>query len=723
MRADDDEIRRALALLVEPGAVVELRVPTTRGVASGYFDSLDALARTAARWSGRAAGVYVTLNPCAPALLARAVNRVVERAKTTTGDADVLRRRWLLIDLDVRRPAGISSTDNEHAAALTRAREVCAWLAERGWPPLILADSGNGAHLLYRIDLPNDAESAALVRRVLEALALVFDDDTITVDTSVFNAARISKVYGTLAAKGDNTAARPHRLARILDAPSAPDAPEVVARELLTALSDLVPVPPPPPAAPGRVVDVEAALTAAGHEIVKRKAWNGGTVYELRACPFNREHARTARVVSWPDGRRTAGCFHASCRARSWAEWRAALGLGPASGNGQPGRPPLTLAPRAAAVWTRARTAAELLEVGAADVEWLDFPLVARGAISEVNAPRGTGKSIVVLARMVALARSGVRVLYLDRDNSPTTVRKRLCGLGAHEVSTLRVLTRDTAPPLADAAAWAAFPLGDFEVIVLDAWDSFAEGAGEQDSRRSTLALASLLDVVRREHAPGVILLCNVTKDGKAGRGSGVVEDRADIAYEARDATGFTPTGRRPWWEELPPAARAEWASRATRRASRDKPERIRLAFVCTKFRDDDDPEPFVLEADFTAQPWAVRDATAELVAAGDAARAAELAQAVASRERATEALVAELARRAAAREAPLLTGPAAALLAEHGLKRRQARELLKSGGAGRWRLEAVDGRAVALVPVVSNAPAAESEPASDPYEQRSSCE
>jgi len=346
-------------------------------------------------------------------------------------------------------------------------------------------------------------------------------------------------------------------------------------------------------------------------------------------------------------------------------------------------------------VWARAKTAAELLAVGVAAVEWVDFPLVARGSLTAINAPRGTGKSAVLLARAVARARAGVRVLFLDRDNSPSTLRKRLVGLGARDVPTLKVLTRDSAPPLGDVAAWRAFPLEDFDVVVVDSWDSFAEGAGEQDSRRSTLALAPLLDIVRRERAPGVVLLCNVRKDGAAGRGSGIVEDRMDNVWEARDATGFVPRGRCPWWEDLPPAARSEWASRATRRSGRDRPARIRLALIASKFRDADDPAPIVLEPDFTLDPWAVRDVTAELVAAGDASRAAELAEVEAARERAAEALAAELARRAADGARPLLVKPAEALLVAHDLKRRAARELLRSGGGGRWRLEAMDGRAV----------------------------
>lgn len=95
------------------------------------------------------------------------------------------------------------------------------------------------------------------------------------------------------------------------------------------------------------------------------------------------------------------------------------------------------------------------------------------------------------------------------------------------------------APRLMDLEQWKSFPLDEYDVIVLDSWDTFAEGAGEQDSRRSTLALAQLLDVARRERGPGAVILGNVTKDGKSGRGSGVIEDRADIVYEARDVTAF----------------------------------------------------------------------------------------------------------------------------------------------------------------------------------------
>lgn len=229
IHADPDEMRRALTLLLGPGQVTELRalgVLFARGqrphVESGYFDDPEALIREAVRLAPAARGIYIVPNTVNPALLARARNRArpVGADDPLTSDGDVMARRWLLVDLDPRRPAGISSTDAEHEAALTRAREVRAALAAEGWPEPLLADSGNGAHLLYRVDLA--ADDGSLVRGALETLAFRFDDDLVAVDQKVFNPARIWKLYGTTARKGDDTPDRPHRLARILEVPCTP---------------------------------------------------------------------------------------------------------------------------------------------------------------------------------------------------------------------------------------------------------------------------------------------------------------------------------------------------------------------------------------------------------------------------------------------------------------------------------------------------------------------
>src|SRR3954451_18897234 len=92
-RSPRSEILAALRVLYCPGQVIELRVPhypQNNATTAGYFDDADALAKCAHDLSGRAPGVYVTLNEINPALLARVCNRVERYVKQTTGDADVL---------------------------------------------------------------------------------------------------------------------------------------------------------------------------------------------------------------------------------------------------------------------------------------------------------------------------------------------------------------------------------------------------------------------------------------------------------------------------------------------------------------------------------------------------------------------------------------------------------------------------------------------------------
>jgi len=111
-----------------------------------------------------------------------------------------------------------------------------------GWSSnaFILADSGNGSHLTAKIDLPNDEQTRDLVKDCLEALDSKFSDDKVKVDTSTFNAGRIWKIYGTMARKGSNTTDRPHRMAKILEAPETAELAQIT-REQLTELAAILP--------------------------------------------------------------------------------------------------------------------------------------------------------------------------------------------------------------------------------------------------------------------------------------------------------------------------------------------------------------------------------------------------------------------------------------------------------------------------------------------------
>ncbi len=318
-------IAAALAALFS-GGVVEVRALADYATHSGYFDDFAKCAAAAEALDAdpEVRGIYVTLNAVNPALLARRANRVkmrLSRSDATTSDADIVRRRWLPVDLDPVRPSGVSSTEEEHAAALRRADAIALWLDEQGFPHPIRADSGNGAHLLYAIDLANDDEATALVKGVLATLDALFSDETVAVDTANFNAARIWKLYGTCSRKGDTTAERPHRRAKVL---SVPEEREIVTAEKLRAIATRLPV-EAPPAPKGGTIDLGKWLREHGLGVRTTKPWQGGTLYVLEDCPFSTAHRDGAFAVQFPSGAVYAGCHHASCGGgtQRWPELRA----------------------------------------------------------------------------------------------------------------------------------------------------------------------------------------------------------------------------------------------------------------------------------------------------------------------------------------------------------------------------------------------------------------
>jgi hypothetical protein len=320
-----------LKLLIEPGAVVELRAldvstpdykrPHT---VSGFFDDPERLAKAATSLTG-ARGIYLTLNPVNPALLARAANRLrpISERYASTSDGDVVRRRWLPIDCDPVRPSGICATDAEHETGLRQAQEIRDVLSCEGWPAPIMADAGNSGHLLYAIDLPNDDASRELVKGCLEALAFRYDDGQVIIDKRVFNAARIWRLYGTVNCKGDNTSERPHRLARILD---GTDRRIPVSRELLEALARSAPRPEPLQARQvrnGQPFDIDRWIGERGLDVIGPHSWDKGRRWIFPVCPWNADHCnRSAYLVEFATGAVAAGCHHNGCHGKDWHSLR-----------------------------------------------------------------------------------------------------------------------------------------------------------------------------------------------------------------------------------------------------------------------------------------------------------------------------------------------------------------------------------------------------------------
>ena len=319
-----EEIRRAVELLAD--GVIEVRALADGATHSGYFDDHTLLAEQVEALDAdpAVAGIYVTLNAVNPALLARRANRIkmrLGRKDATTADADILRRRWFPVDIDPVRPSGVSSTDAEHDAALAAAERIAAYLAEQGFPAPIKADSGNGAHLLYRVDLPNDEAATEVVKGALVALDALFSNETVTVDTANHNAARIWKLYGTTSRKGDNTPERPHRRARLL---AVPDEVSVVPRERLEHLAGLLLQKEPPQRKKSPGIDLAAWLAEHGIAVRNTRPWQGGTLFTLTECPFSSAHKDGAFAIQFANGAIFAGCHHQTCGggAQRWPELR-----------------------------------------------------------------------------------------------------------------------------------------------------------------------------------------------------------------------------------------------------------------------------------------------------------------------------------------------------------------------------------------------------------------
>jgi hypothetical protein len=173
------KIATQLRVFLDPGQVTELRMlkvssPSYKKphTVSGFYDYehlLDmakvALERNGSiRYPGDAPNVYFIFNPLDPDLLARRNNRVDENADQLGSDADVLARRWLYIDVDPVRKTGMPATAKEKDKALEVAKAITEHLRSLGWPEAVFADSGNGFHIFYRIDLPT--EDGELVKRM-----------------------------------------------------------------------------------------------------------------------------------------------------------------------------------------------------------------------------------------------------------------------------------------------------------------------------------------------------------------------------------------------------------------------------------------------------------------------------------------------------------------------------------------------------------------------------
>ncbi len=336
---DIKNITKAIHLLHSDGELFEIRLINGSYNASGYFTSADtaikALQNFRPEWNARTktartSNIFITLNPINLSCYSRKQHDCfVENANPTTKDNEITALHWLLIDLDPKRLSGVSSSEEELTLAKKKSREIYDFLADRGFKKPIRAMSGNGVHLVYRFDVPNTAENVAVFENALKVLSEKFSDEEVEVDTTVFNPARICKLWGTIAQKGATTPERPHRKAYI--EPSTPFSIDTNDFTLLQALaaeiSENKPSVPVQNTAPeGKRGNFDLRQFISEHNIPVKSidySPNGTVKYILEHCLFDESHkGKDAAILQKPDGSIGYKCFHNSCANKHWKDVR-----------------------------------------------------------------------------------------------------------------------------------------------------------------------------------------------------------------------------------------------------------------------------------------------------------------------------------------------------------------------------------------------------------------
>lgn len=321
---DESEVRKSIELMKPDGQLFEIRVIYDKKSdnVSGYFTSADKLIEELKKIPKKGGNVYITLNELNDACYSRTQKDVLQKFTTaSTSDNDVVAFQWLMIDLDPIRPKGTSSSEEQIRLARDKGNAVYKFMSQVGFEKPLMAMSGNGVHLLYKIYLKNSVENKELLKKSLETLSMLFDDDEIKIDVVNFNPSRVCKLYGTLAQKGASTEDRPHRMSKALSDSKI----QATKRDYLEKLIGYYPQVDTPKKYNNynpSEFDIENWLGKYGLHY-KASSFSGGTKYVLDHCVFDDNHkGKDACIIRLSNGALSYKCLHNSCADKTWQDVR-----------------------------------------------------------------------------------------------------------------------------------------------------------------------------------------------------------------------------------------------------------------------------------------------------------------------------------------------------------------------------------------------------------------
>lgn len=326
---DEPMIRQTIGLLKPNNELFEVRIigkGNRKRIISGYFTDVDTLIKQFDTIDPRSTNMYITINKVNEACYSREQHDCFRQTDSTTHDHEIDSYEWLFIDLDPVRVTETSSTDSELEEARMIADKVYQYMEGLGFKKPIRGMSGNGHHLLYKIDLLNTDDNKKLMERCLTNLASMFNNGKVKIDVVNHNQSRVCKLYGTLAQKGANTKTRPHRMSRLTD---IPDTIETNGIKLLKTLANELPEAPKPSrrvSASASEFDIENWMDEHGLEPLRSEAGTDCTIYPLAHCPFDPSHTNgDSKIFKYSNGAIAFKCHHNSCRGKMWQDVRELL--------------------------------------------------------------------------------------------------------------------------------------------------------------------------------------------------------------------------------------------------------------------------------------------------------------------------------------------------------------------------------------------------------------
>lgn len=323
-RLDEQQVYQFFDIFKNNNELTEIRIIGSNKTGSGYFTNAQTMIEAIKPYTDTY-NIYFSLNKVNPACYGREQrDRIVLKPKNTTTDAEIVCRDWVLIDLDSKRLTGVCATKEEATRAYNKGQEVYKYLMDNGFYEPIVVFSSSGIHLYLRCALMNSEENTKLIKRFLEALAMLFSDEYVDVDTKVFNAARISRLPGSFSCKGSNTdTERPQRKCRFL---RIPDEIKVNEKEYFEKIANLYPEDVRPTRENNYTTekfDLDTFLEKHNIKVVRVDHITGGKKYILEHCIFNDSHTGKDAVIFQRDtGEIAYHCFHQSCSQYSWKDVR-----------------------------------------------------------------------------------------------------------------------------------------------------------------------------------------------------------------------------------------------------------------------------------------------------------------------------------------------------------------------------------------------------------------